>query len=318
MKHGTNPGEIVTGKLVAGLRMIGFDKVFDTNFGADLTIMEEAAELVGRIKENKDLPILTSCCPGWINFLEFQFPDLLNIPSTCKSPQQMFGAVAKTYYAEKIGVKPEDLVVVSIMPCIAKKYECARPEFAPNGVPDVDFVLTTRELAKMFKEAGFDLKDLPEEKFDDPLGESSGAADIFATSGGVLEAALRTAYETITGETLEKVDFQQVRGLDGIKEVSVDIGGKDYNFAITSGLGNARVILEKIRNGESKYHGIEIMACPGGCINGGGQPFIHGNASIIEQRMDAIYREDAGKTKRKSHENPSIQKLYKEFLGEPF
>lgn len=314
---GMEPGEIVTGKLVAGLRRMGFDAVFDTNFGADLTIMEESAELIERITKNENLPILTSCCPGWINFLEYQFPDLLNIPSSCKSPQQMFGAIAKSYYAEKIGKKPEDIVVVSIMPCIAKKYEAARPEFAPNDVPDVDFALTTRELAKMFKEAGLDMNDLPEEEFDNPLGESTGAADIFAVSGGVLEAALRTAYEKITGKTLDKVDFQAVRGIEGIKEATVDIDGKKLNFAVTSGLGNARIVLEKIRNGESNYHGIEIMACPGGCINGGGQPFIHGDSSIIEKRMKAIYKEDEGKKLRKSHENPSIQKLYKEYLGEP-
>ncbi|HBD96509.1 MAG: NADH:ubiquinone oxidoreductase [Spirochaetes bacterium GWF1_31_7] len=316
-EFGMQPGEIVTGKLVAGLRRMGFDSVFDTNFGADLTIMEESAELIERVVKNKDLPILTSCCPGWINFLEYQFPDLLNIPSTCKSPQQMFGAIAKSYYAEKIGKKPEEIVVVSIMPCIAKKYEASRPEFAPNNVPDVDFALTTRELAKMFKEAGLDLNDLPEEQFDSPLGESTGAADIFASSGGVLEAALRTAYEKMTGKKLDKVDFVSVRGMEGVKEVTIDIGGTPLNFAITSGLGNARIVLEKIRSGESKYHGIEIMACPGGCINGGGQPFIHGDSSIIEKRMNAIYKEDSGKKLRKSHDNPSIQKLYKEYLGEP-
>lgn len=314
---GMAPGEIVTGKLAAGLRRLGFDSVFDTNFGADLTIMEESAEIIDRLTKKKNLPILTSCCPGWINFLEYQFPDLINIPSTCKSPQQMFGAIAKSYYAEKIGKKPEDIVVVSIMPCIAKKYEAGRAEFAPNNVPDVDFALTTRELAKMFKEAGIDLKDMPEEKFDDPMGESTGAADIFASSGGVLEAALRTAYEKITGKTLDKVDFTAVRGVEGIKEATIDIAGTKLNVAVTSGLGNARKVLEKIQSGESNYHAIEIMACPGGCINGGGQPYIHGDFSIIKKRMEAIYREDAGKSIRKSHENPSIQKLYKEYLGEP-
>ena len=310
-------GVPATGKLVAGLRRLGFDGVFDTNFGADLTIMEEANELVGRLESGKDLPLLTSCCPGWINFLEYQFPDLINIPSSCKSPQQMFGAVAKTYYAEKIGVKPEDLVVVAVMPCLAKKYEAARPEHATNGIKDVDYVLTTRELGKMFKEAGIDMRHLEEEDYDNPLGESTGAADIFGASGGVLEAALRTAYEKVTGQELENVDFQAVRGLDGIKEAQIDLNGKTLNVAVTSGLGNARKVLEKIEDGTSKYDVIEIMACPGGCINGGGQPFIHGDTSKLEGRLKAIYAEDSRKTHRKSHENESIKKLYEEFLGEP-
>lgn len=316
-EFGLTPGEPVTGKLAAGLRRMGFDGVFDTNFGADLTIMEEAHELLGRLESGEDLPILTSCCPGWINFLEYQFPDLINIPSSCKSPQQMFGAVAKTYYAEKIGVKPEDLVVVAIMPCLAKKYEAARPEHGANGLRDVDYVLTTRELAKMFKEAGIDLKHLEDEDYDHPLGESTGAADIFGVSGGVLEAALRTAYEQVTGEELADVNFTQVRGMEGIKEASVTIGDKTLNVAVTSGLGNARKVLEKIEDGTSKYHAIEIMACPGGCINGGGQPFVHGDYSKIEARMRALYTEDARKAHRKSHQNASIKKLYDEFLGEP-
>lgn len=316
-EFGLEPGTDMTGKLVAGLKKMGFDAVFDTNFGADLTIMEEAHEILDRIGKNENLPILTSCCPSWVNFLEFQFPDLINIPSTCKSPQQMFGTIAKTYYAEKIGVKPEDLVVVSIMPCQAKKYECSRPEFSTNGVKDVDFVVTTREMAKMFNEAGINIAKMHDEHFDNPLGESTGAAVIFGVTGGVCEAALRTAYEWATKKELKDVNFTSVRGLDGIKEASVDIDGTIVRVAVASGLGNARTLLEKIQNGECKYHVIEIMACPGGCINGGGQPFIHGDTEILEKRMKGIYAIDGGKEKRKSHENPYILKLYKEFLGTP-
>ncbi|HOJ62965.1 MAG TPA: NADH-dependent [FeFe] hydrogenase, group A6 [Spirochaetota bacterium] len=309
--------EAATGKLVAGLRRLGFDAVFDTNFTADLTILEEAHELVERLKKKENLPLLTSCCPGWVNFLEYQFPDLIHIPSTCKSPQQMFGAVAKTYYAEKIGIKPENLIVVSIMPCLAKKYEAARPEFIKNGIPDVDYVLTTRELAKMFKEAGINIGKLKDEDYDNPLGESTGAGVIFGVSGGVLEAALRTAYEVVTKKELKNVNFTEVRGLEGIKEATIDLDGTELRVAVTSGLGNARKILEKIRKGEANYHAIEIMACPGGCINGGGQPYIHGDTSLLEKRLKMIYTEDEKKKIRKSHENPYIQKLYKEFLGEP-
>jgi len=316
-EFGIPADEIITGKLVAGLKKLGFDSVFDTNFGADLTIIEEAHEIVERILEGDNLPILTSCCPGWINFLEYQFPDLINIPSTSKSPQQMFGAIAKTYYAQKIGVKPEDLIVVSIMPCLAKKYEAGRPEFIIDGVPDVDYVISTRELSKMFSEAGINIKNLNDKDFDNPLGESTGAADIFGVTGGVLEAALRTAYFYMTGEELDKVDFQEVRGLDGIKEADIKIKDKTIKVAATSGLGNTRHVLEKIQSGENCYHAIEIMACPGGCINGGGQPYIHGDTDILEKRMEAIYKIDAGKKLRKSHENPYIKQLYDEFLGEP-
>lgn len=322
-EFGFPAGKPVTGKLVAGLKALGFNAVFDTNFSADLTIMEEANELVGRVKEGKNLPILTSCCPGWINFLEFQFPDLLNIPSSCKSPQQMFGAIAKTFYAQKIGVKPEDLVVVSVMPCQAKKYEANRPEFAKDGVPDVDYVLTTRELSRMFHEAGVNIATLNDAQYDSPLGMSTGAADIFGVTGGVLEAALRTVYNILTGKDLEgdAINFKQVRGLQGIKEatISIPLDGKtlDVNVAVSSGLGNARILLEKIRKGEAQYHAIEIMACPGGCINGGGQPYLHGDAELLQKRMDGIYEEDASKPLRLSHENPDIVKLYKEFLGEP-
>ncbi len=310
-------GEPVTGKLAAGLRKLGFSAVFDTTFGADLTIVEEAQEILERVEKNEHLPILTSCCPAWINFFEYQFPDLKYIPSSCKSPQQMTGAIAKTYYAQKIGVKPEDMTMVSVMPCIAKKYEAARPEHCSSGARDVDYVITTRELSKMFKEAGIDLRYLDDEGFDNPLGESTGAGDIFGATGGVLEAALRTAYEQATGQELHDVNFTAVRGLKGVKEATIDLGGTMLNVAATSGLGNARKILENVREGTSKYHVIEIMACPGGCINGGGQPYSEERQEIIEQRIKALYTIDEGKTLRKSHENPSIKKLYADFLGEP-
>ena len=319
-EFGFEPGTPVTGKLVAGLRALGFDKVFDTNFAADLTIMEEGNELVGRIKNGKNLPILTSCCPGWINFIEHNFPDLLDIPSSCKSPQQMFGAVAKSYYAQKIGVKPEDLIVVSVMPCQAKKYEAARPEFAPNGIRDIDYVVTTRELCKMFREAGVNLANLEDDKYDSPLGESTGAADIFGVTGGVLEAALRSVYFMLNGKNLEgdAINFRAVRGLDGVKEARVQVTPElAVNVAVASGLGNARKVLEMVRKDRNRFQAIEIMACPGGCINGGGQPYLHGDAALLEKRMKGLYTEDESKTLRLSHENPDIQALYKEFLGEP-
>ena len=319
-EFGFEPGAPVTGKLVAGLRALGFDKVFDTDFSADLTIMEEANELVGRVKNQKNLPILTSCCPGWINFIEHNYPDLLNIPSSCKSPQQMFGAIAKSYYAGKIGVKPEDLIVVSVMPCQAKKYEAARPEFAPNGVRDIDYVVTTRELCRMFREAGVNLANLEDDDYDSPLGESTGAGVIFGVTGGVLEAALRTAYSMINGKDLEgdAINFRAVRGLDGIKEAKVEVApGVIFNVAACSGLGNARKVLDMVRKDRNRFQAIEIMACPGGCINGGGQPFLHGRADLLEQRMKGLYTEDERKTLRMSHKNPDIQKLYAEFLGQP-
>ena len=319
-EFGFEPGTPVTGKLVAGLRALGFDKVFDTNFGADLTIMEEGHELVERIKANKNLPILTSCCPGWINFIETNFPDLLHIPSSCKSPQQMFGTIAKSYYAEKIGVAPKDLVVVSVMPCQAKKYEAARPEFSHDGVRDVDYVLTTRELCRMFREAGVNLANMNDEQFDSPLGQSTGAADIFGVTGGVLEAALRSVRSVLTNEDLtgDAINFRAVRGLDGIKEAKVEIApGLTVNAAVCSGLGNARKILEMVRKEPNRFQAIEIMACPGGCINGGGQPFTHGDSTLLEKRMRGLYLEDASKPLRMSHNNPDIKKLYEEFLGEP-
>ena len=319
-EFGFEPGVPVTGKLVAGLRAIGFNKVFDTNFSADLTIMEEANEIVARVKEGKNLPILTSCCPGWINFIEHNFPDLLHIPSSCKSPQQMFGAIAKSYYAAKIGVDPKDLIVVSIMPCQAKKYEAARPEFAPNGVRDVDYVITTRELCRMFQEAGVNLANMQDDEFDSPLGKSTGAADIFGVTGGVLEAALRTAYNIINGKDLagDAINFRAVRGLDGVKEAKVEVApGLVLNVAAASGLGNARKVLEMVQKEPGRFHAIEIMACPGGCINGGGQPFLHGDTALLDKRMKGLYSEDERKTMRMSHENPDIKALYDEFLGTP-
>jgi NADH-quinone oxidoreductase subunit G len=316
-EFGMEPGVPIPGKLAAGLRRLGFDAVFDTTFGADLTIVEEAKEILERLESGENLPILTSCCPGWINFLEFQFPDLKGIASTCKSPQQMVGTMAKSYYAERIGVQPEDVVVVSVMPCIAKKYEAARPEHRTEGGPDVDYVITTRELSKMLKEAGIDLRFMDDEPFDDPLGESTGAGVIFGATGGVLEAALRTLYEEVNRRELEDVDFTAVRGMEGVKEATVPINGKTVRVAAASGLGNARRILENIERGTSKYDVIEIMACPGGCINGGGQPYSEERAERIQQRIQALYTVDEGKPCRKSHRNPAVQRLYEEYLGEP-
>ncbi len=322
-EFGMPAGTLVTGKMVAALRKLGFDYVFDTDFGADLTIMEEGAELINRLSlflgGDKDvkLPILTSCCPAWVKFFEHHFPELKDIPSTSKSPQQMFGAIAKTYFAEKLNKKREDLVVVSVMPCLAKKYECTREEFSVNGDPDVNLSISTRELAQLIRNANLDFAKLPDEDFDQPLGESTGAAVIFGTTGGVIEAAVRTAYELYTEKTLEKVDFHELRGMDGIRTATIDFNGLPLNIGIAHGLGNARKLLEDIKAGKSEFHAIEIMACPGGCIGGGGQPYHHGDVEILRKRQKAIYEEDAAKPIRKSHENPFIQKLYKEFLGEP-
>ena len=322
-EFGMEPGTIVTGQLAAVLRQLGFDYVFDTDFAADLTIMEEGTELLQRIdrftKGDKSvrLPILTSCCPGWVNFFEHNFPDMLDVPSTAKSPQQMFGAIAKSYWAEKMGIKREDLVVVSVMPCLAKKYECKREEFYVNGNPDVDYVLSTRELARLIKQFNLDLKEMPVADFDDPLGESTGAAVIFGATGGVIEAAARTAYELFTGKKLEKIDFTELRGLEGIRDAWVDFNGTPIHIGIAHGLKNARTLLERVREGKEQFHAIEVMACPGGCIGGAGQPYHHGNSKIIKKRFDATYEEDRNKPIRKSHENPSIIKLYQEYLGEP-
>ncbi len=331
---GYEPGTRVTGKMAAALRRLGFDGVFDTNFTADLTIMEEGTELLTRLKkalvkkEPVALPMFTSCSPGWINFAEFYFPQFLPNISTCKSPQQMFGAIAKTYYAQKIGRKPEELVVVSVMPCTAKKFEAQRPEMNASGVRDVDYVLTTRELAKMIKEAGIDFKNLPDEQMDAPLGLSSGAADIFANTGGVMEAALRTAYEIVTGRTLpvDNLHVKAVSGLEGIKEASLTITGtvKEWSFlegvelkvAVCHGLANTRRLLEHIKANGPTYHFVEVMTCPGGCIGGGGQPRFTDD-SVRLKRIAGIYCEDECKTMRKSHENPDVMKLYEEYLGKP-
>ena len=322
-EFGLEPGTLVTGKMVSALRTLGFDYVFDTDFAADLTIMEEGSELLGRLgkflagDKNVKLPILTSCCPAWVNFFEHNFPDMKDIPSTARSPQQMFGSIAKTYFADKIGVKRENLVVVSIMPCLAKKYECQRDEFSVDGNPDVDYSISTRELGFLVNQANIQFNDLPEQDFDKPMGESTGAAVIFGTTGGVIEAATRTAYELHTGKSLTKVDFQELRGLEGIRHATIDFGGFPLKIGIAHGLGNARKLLDDIKAGKSEFHAIEIMACPGGCIGGGGQPLHHGDSKILKARAKAIYAEDAGKTIRKSHENPYIIKLYEEFLGKP-
>lgn len=317
-EFGEKPGTRVTKKMVTALRNLGFDKVFDTDFAADLTIMEEASEFVHRLEHGGKLPILTSCCPGWVKFFEHQFSDMLDIPSTSKSPHEMFGVIAKTYYAEKMGIDPKNIHVVSVMPCLAKKYEAAREELSYNDLQDVDTVITTRELAQMLKEANIDLMKLEDGEFDNPLGESTGAGVIFGATGGVIEAALRTAYEWLTKETLEKVEFHDLRGFDGIKEATIKINDQDIKIAVAHGLGNARTLLESIREGKVTYHAIEIMACPGGCIGGGGQPYHHGDMDILRQRMEGIYAEDESKTLRKSHENPYIIKLYDEYLGEPY
>lgn len=316
---GMAPGTDVTGKMVSALRAMGFDRVYDTNFAADVTIIEEASELVHRLTHNENLPLLTSCCPSWVKFIEHNYGDMLHIPSSCKSPHEMFGSIAKTYLAEKMGIDPKDMVVVSVMPCVAKKYESARPELASEeGISDVDIVITTRELGHMLKDLSLDFPNLPDSDFDDFMGESSGAASIFGTSGGVLEAAIRTAYEWVTGDYLESLDFTELRGLKGIKEAIIPLGDKQLRVAVSSGLGNARKLLDSIRSGEAQYDAIEIMACPGGCIDGGGQPYTHGDTEIIQKRMNAIYANDRKKIIRQSHKNPQVKKLYDEFLGEPY
>lgn len=314
-------GTDVEGKLAASLRRIGFDKVFDTDFSADLTIMEEANEFLGRVQNGGVLPMMTSCSPGWIKYCEHYYPDMLDHLSSCKSPQQMFGAISKTYYAEKMGIDPKDIVCVSVMPCTAKKFEIGRPDQSAAGVPDVDIAITTRELARLIKRLGIDFNRLPDEGFDDPLGESTGAAVIFGATGGVMEAALRTAVEKLTGEELAKVEFEEVRGTEGIKEATYNVAGMDVKVAVASGLSNAKIIMDKVRAGEADYHFIEIMCCPGGCVNGGGQPQVDGDTrnftDVRGLRAKVLYNNDANKELRKSHDNPSIKKLYDEYLGEP-
>ncbi len=322
-EFGLEPGTLVTGKMAAALRRLGFNYVFDTDFAADLTIMEEGTELLDRLNRHLNgdttvaLPILTSCCPGWVNFFEHQFPEMRNIPSTARSPQQMFGAISKTYFADKIGIKREELIVVSVMPCLAKKFECQREEFKTDGNPDVDYSISTRELAHLIKQLNINFNELPDEDFDRPLGESTGAAVIFGTTGGVIEAAVRTAYEIQTGKKLERIDFNELRGMEFIREATIDFDGLPIRIGIAHGLGNARKLLEDIKAGKSDFHAIEIMACPGGCIGGGGQPLHHGDSSILKARQKALYSEDESKTIRKSHENPYIAQLYEEFLGKP-
>lgn len=314
-------GTSVTGKMAAALRRLGFAKVFDTDFGADLTIMEEANELIDRVTNGGVLPMITSCSPGWIKFCEHYYPEFLPNLSSCKSPHEMTGAMIKTYYAERENLNPRDIVVVSVMPCTAKKFEANRPELGHDGMADVDYVLTTRELARMIKEAGIDFVNLPDEDFDSLMGESTGAAVIFGATGGVMEAALRTAYEVITGKTLEDVNFTAVRGMDGIKEATVKIGDLDVNVAVASSTGKASELLEMVKKGEKNYTFIEIMGCPGGCVNGGGQPIVSSQirnwTDIRPLRAKALYDEDASKKLRKSHENPEIKQIYEEYLGKP-
>jgi iron-only hydrogenase group A len=321
-EFGNEPGKDMTYETVTALRMLGVKVIFDTQFSADLTIMEEGYELINRITNKGKLPMITSCSPGWIKYCESFYPEFLENISTCKSPQQMMGALIKTYYAKKKGIDPSKIYSVSIMPCTAKKYESARPEMNSSGYRDVDAVLTTRELAEMIKQAGIQLNSLKKGEFDSPMGESTGAAVIFGATGGVMEAALRTAYEVLTGKELAKVDFNNIRGLEGIKEATISINNMDVNVAIVNGLANVSKLLNDIKEGKKQYHFIEVMTCPGGCLGGGGQPYPKGKSetldkTIYEKRAKGIYGIDAGKGVRKSHENPDIKIIYKEFLEKP-
>ena len=327
-EFGMPVGSLVTGKMVSALKRLGFKKVFDTNFGADLTIMEEASELLNRVQNGGKLPMITSCSPGWVNYAEYYYGDLLGHLSSCKSPHEMFGAILKSYYCEKNGIDPKDMFVVSIMPCTAKKYEKEREELSVNGLQDVDAVLTTRELARLIKRSGINFVKLPDAEFDyDVVGEYTGAGVIFGATGGVMEAALRTAAFKLTGEELAKIELQEVRGFEGIKEATYNLGGVQVNVAVAHGMKHAKVLLEQIKAGESKYHFIEIMGCPGGCVAGGGQPYVkpcflpNENADILDtykaKRAAALYQEDASKALRVSHKNPQIIELYESYLGEP-
>ncbi len=313
-------GTPVTGKMVAALKRLGFDKVFDTDTSADLTIMEEGTEFINRFTKQENLPIITSCSPGWVKFCEHYYPEFLGNLSSCKSPMEMFGAVIKSYYAEKANIAKENIYSVAIMPCTSKKFEASREEFANNGIKDIDASLTTRELAKMIKQAGIDFANLPDEEFDQPFGEASGAGVIFGTTGGVMEAAIRTVYEILEGKELSDLNITAVRGLEGVKEATLKIAGKDVKVAVVHGTKNARIILDKVKNGEH-YDFIEIMACPGGCINGGGQPIVDSRTKatvdVKAKRAGALYSEDEASTIRKSHLNPNVQLMYKEFFGEP-
>ena len=320
-EFGIRIGTNVTGKMVAALKRLGFDKVFDTNTGADFTIMEEGTEFIQRINNNGVFPMITSCSPGWINFIEINYPELLPHLSSCKSPHEMFGAIIKSYYAERENIDPKKIVMVSVMPCIAKKYEAKREQLQNDNLQNVDIVITTRELARMIKQNNIDFVNLEEEKFDSPMGEATGAAAIFGTTGGVMEAALRTVEDILTGKNLEKIEYTQIRGEKGIKEATLNINGKDIKIAVAHGLKNARIIMEEIKSGKSPYHFVEIMACPGGCVMGGGQP-IHSSKErelidIRALRASALYTIDEKSVIRKSHENPILQKIYKEYLGEP-
>ncbi|NLM72552.1 MAG: 2Fe-2S iron-sulfur cluster binding domain-containing protein [Clostridiaceae bacterium] len=314
-------GTRVTGKMVAALKRLGFAKVFDTDTAADLTIMEEGTELVERIKNNGKLPLITSCSPGWIKFCEHNYPDMLDNLSTCKSPQNMFGALLKSYYAEKMGIDPAKIFVVSVMPCTAKKFEAERPELASTGYPDIDEVLTTRELAEMIREAGIDFKSLPDEHFDDPMGEATGAGVIFGVTGGVMEAALRSVPYLLTGKDDDNIDIKVVRGVENFKEAEVEVNGVKIKAAVVHGLGNARKVLDRVRAGEADYHFIEVMACPGGCVNGGGQPIqpasVRNEIDLRTERAKAIYAEDEAMTLRRSHQNPYVLKMYEEYFEKP-
>ena len=318
---GMHIGTNVQGKMVAALRRLGFDRVFDTDFGADLTIVEEANEFLGRVQNGGVLPMITSCSPGWIKYCEHYYPDMLDHLSSCKSPQQMSGAIIKTWYAEKMGIDPKDIVVVGIMPCTAKKFETKRENQSASGYPDVDYSLTTRELGRMIDSAGIFFKHLPDEEFDNPLGDSTGAAVIFGATGGVMEAALRTAVEKLSGEELKSLDFTEVRGTEGIKEASYTVNGMEIKVCVVSGLANANTIMEKVKNGTADYHFIEIMGCPGGCVNGGGQPIQHAVVrnfvDLRARRAAALYEADKDMPLRKSHESEAVKRLYAEFLGEP-
>ena len=318
MPIGTN----VEGKMVAALRRLGFDKVFDTDFGADLTIVEEANEFVGRVKNGGVLPMITSCSPGWVKFAEYYYPDQLDHLSSCKSPQQMTGAIIKTYYADKMGIDPADIVVVSVMPCTAKKFETGRDDQSAAGVPDVDYALTTRELARMIDRAGITFQSLPDEEFDNPLGEDTGAAVIFGATGGVMEAALRTANDWLTGEDNQQVEFHEVRGTDGLKEATYNIGGLEVKVAVASGIASANAVMTQIKDGTAPWHFVEIMCCPGGCVNGGGQPIqpasVRNTVDLKTLRAKALYDQDAGMALRKSHQSPAVQQLYADYLTDGF
>ena len=318
---GMHIGTNVQGKMVAALRRLGFDKVFDTDFAADLTIMEEAHEFLDRVQNGGVLPMITSCSPGWIKYCEHYYPEQIPHLSTCKSPQQMFGATIKTWYAQKMNIDPKNIFVVGIVPCTAKKFETQRADQSASGYPDVDVALTTRELGRMIESAGIFFKHLPEEEFDNPLGEGTGAAVIFGATGGVMEAALRTAVEKLTGEELTNLDFKEVRGTNGIKEATYSVAGMDVNVCVCSGTANAKIVMDKVKNGEANYHFIEIMGCPGGCVNGGGQPIqhavVHNFIDLKSRRAAALYEADKNLPVRKSHESEAIKRVYSEFFGEP-